>query len=292
MRSALIVWSVAALPALPDNRYTRGSEPSFLSYWKILPLRHLTPPPDIEQTVSRRSEPSSRNSLMGEHPHPWTLLHVQVELSRHRRSKQRRQFELLGATTQLSPGQLFCHPYLPSRKCRGSLDQTFVAVSVISPNTVRLTFALALYIGFLTRLSQPLGPADIFSAGCRPSQTTHFTMSFLTKVSNVNFEGWCFIFRLFPNLRPKLNDYHLLCTTKLTLQHKTVVKFHGVYASRWRSLAFAPVQCVQGVHVRDSRDLVTPFMQVVNKTTRHFATLRELQLFPPFTSSQLPWKGV
>ena len=96
--------SVAALPALSDNRYTRGSEPSFLSYWKILPLRHLTPPPDIEQTVSRRSEPSSRNSLMGEHPHPWTLLHVQVELSRHRRSKQRRQFELLGATTQLSPG--------------------------------------------------------------------------------------------------------------------------------------------------------------------------------------------
>ena len=33
---------------------------------------------DIEQTVSRRFEPSSRSLLMGEHPHPWPLLHGQV----------------------------------------------------------------------------------------------------------------------------------------------------------------------------------------------------------------------
>src|SRR3989338_4447708 len=63
----------------------------------------LTPLPDIEQTVSRRSEPSSRSLLMGEHPHPWLLLHSQVRKSRRRCSKPRRRFELLGATTLLSP---------------------------------------------------------------------------------------------------------------------------------------------------------------------------------------------
>jgi len=40
---------------------------------------------------------------MGEHPHPWTLLHVQVRKSRHRCSKPRRRCELSGATTLLSP---------------------------------------------------------------------------------------------------------------------------------------------------------------------------------------------
>ena len=84
-------------------------------------------------------------------------------------------------------------------RIRGSLDQTFVAEFLIIRNTVRLTFALALYIGFLTRLSQPLGPADIFSAGCRPSETTRLTMSSISRISNINFEGWCLIFRLRSN---------------------------------------------------------------------------------------------
>jgi len=74
---------------------TRGLERQFLSYFDILPLRHRTHLVDIEQTVSQRSEPSSRSALMGEHPHPWLLMHSQVALSRHRWSKQHRRFELL-----------------------------------------------------------------------------------------------------------------------------------------------------------------------------------------------------
>src|SRR3989338_8000632 len=62
-----------------------------------------TPLADIEQTVSQRFEPSSRSLLMGEHPPPWLLLHSQVRKSRRRCSKPRRRFELLGATTLLSP---------------------------------------------------------------------------------------------------------------------------------------------------------------------------------------------
>ncbi|MEY4454733.1 MAG: hypothetical protein RIQ45_256, partial [Actinomycetota bacterium] len=37
---------------------------------------------DRDRTVSRRSEPSSRASLMGEQPNPWDLLQPQDETSR------------------------------------------------------------------------------------------------------------------------------------------------------------------------------------------------------------------
>jgi len=38
------------------------------------PLKFLTPTVDRDRTVSRRSEPSSRATLMGEQPNPWDLL--------------------------------------------------------------------------------------------------------------------------------------------------------------------------------------------------------------------------
>jgi len=54
--------------------------------------------------TSKRSEPSSRNSLIGEQPNPWDLLQPQDELSRHRGAELRRRYELLGGTSLLSPG--------------------------------------------------------------------------------------------------------------------------------------------------------------------------------------------
>ena len=72
------------------------------------------------------------------------------------------------------------------------------------------------------------------------------------------------------------NSSRILYTTKLTSQQQATVKFHGVFTSHWRSLAFAPEWNVQRILIRDSGDLVTPFMQAVIKTARHFATLREL----------------
>ena len=53
-------------------------------------------PVDIKQTASQRSEPSSWSLLIGEHPHPWLLLHNQDRKSRHRCSKPRRRSVLLG----------------------------------------------------------------------------------------------------------------------------------------------------------------------------------------------------
>ena len=51
------------------------------------PLKFLTPAVDRDRTVSRRSEPSSRATLMGEQPNPWDLLQPQDVTSRHRGAK-------------------------------------------------------------------------------------------------------------------------------------------------------------------------------------------------------------
>ena len=68
------------------------------------PLKFPTPTADRDRTVSRRSEPSSRTSLMGEQPNPWALLQPQDETSRHRGAKHPRRCGLLGGISLLSPG--------------------------------------------------------------------------------------------------------------------------------------------------------------------------------------------
>ena len=54
--------------------------------------------------TTKRSEPSSRNFLIGEQPNPWELLHPQDILSRHRGAELHRRYGRLGATSLLSPG--------------------------------------------------------------------------------------------------------------------------------------------------------------------------------------------
>ena len=70
------------------------------------PLKSPTPTADRDQTVSRRSEPSSRTSLNGEQPYPWDLLQPQDEMSRHRGAKRCRRYGLLGIISLLSPAYL------------------------------------------------------------------------------------------------------------------------------------------------------------------------------------------
>ena len=70
------------------------------------PLKFLAPTVDRDRTVSRRSEPSSRATLMGEQPNPWDLLQPQDVTSRHRGAKPPRRCELLGGISLLSPAYL------------------------------------------------------------------------------------------------------------------------------------------------------------------------------------------
>ena len=69
-------------------------------------LKRPTVTPDRDRPVSRRSEPSSRTTLMGEQPNPWDLLQPQDVMSRHRGAKPRRRYGRLGAISLLSPEYL------------------------------------------------------------------------------------------------------------------------------------------------------------------------------------------
>ena len=80
------------------------------------PLKFPTPTTDRDRTVSRRSEPSSRASLMGEQPNPWDLLQPQDETSRHRGAKPLRRCELLGVISLLSPEYLLSFERRPIHK--------------------------------------------------------------------------------------------------------------------------------------------------------------------------------
>ena len=70
------------------------------------PRKSPTPTTDRDRTVSRRSEPSSRATLIGEQPNPWDLLQPQDVTSRHRGAKPPRRCELLGEISLLSPAYL------------------------------------------------------------------------------------------------------------------------------------------------------------------------------------------
>ena len=94
----------------PAARPTRSSRTS------VSPRPDSTPATDRDRTVSRRSEPSSRATLMGEQPNPWDLLQPQDVTSRHRGAKPLRRYELLGAISLLSPEYLLSFERRPSHK--------------------------------------------------------------------------------------------------------------------------------------------------------------------------------
>ncbi len=65
-------------------------------------LNLLAPTTGRDRTVLRRSEPSSRATLIGEQPNPWDLLQPQDVTNRHRGAKPPRRYELLGEISLLS----------------------------------------------------------------------------------------------------------------------------------------------------------------------------------------------
>ena len=150
---------------------------------------------------------------------------------------------------------------------RGSLGLAFASDLNLVIKSVRLTFALALYRGFLTLLSQPLGTVDIVSTVCHPSQTIHKLLSQFPG-EQCRPEKVVFHYR---RLSCDWLSFHLRYIIRPAPQQHATVKFHGVFASHWKSLASAPGGSIRRILGRDSGDLVTPLMQVVNQTTRYYA---------------------
>ena len=115
MPSAFIL-SAFRFPAVPLARQLlhQGCVHSGPLVLGAAPLMCPAPTMDRDRTVSRRSEPSSRATLIGEQPNPWDLLQPQDVTSRHRGTKPLRRFELLGAISLLSPEYLLSFERWPN----------------------------------------------------------------------------------------------------------------------------------------------------------------------------------
>ena len=107
MLSALILtrrgYPAVHLAVQPVNRRSVQHGPLVLV---SEPRKFPAPTADRDRTVSRRSEPSSRATLIGEQPNPWDLLQPRDVTSRHRGAKPLRRYELLGGISLLSPEYL------------------------------------------------------------------------------------------------------------------------------------------------------------------------------------------
>jgi hypothetical protein len=79
-----------------ENGHTHSSHTSSRLF------NFYTPIVDRDQTVSRRSKPSSRTFLNVEQTYPWISLHIQDKMSRHRGAKRFRQLGLLRIISLLS----------------------------------------------------------------------------------------------------------------------------------------------------------------------------------------------
>ena len=103
MLSAVIL-SRHSYPAVPLARQPvhQGSVlPNPLVLWKH-PRNIPTPTADRDRPGSRRSEPSSRTTLIGEQPNPWDRLQPQDVMGRHRGAKPPRRCERSGEISLLS----------------------------------------------------------------------------------------------------------------------------------------------------------------------------------------------
>ena len=103
-----VISSGLSYPAVPLARqpvHQRSVHPGPLVLGAA-PRKSRTPTADRDRTVSRRSKPSSRTTLIGEQPNPWDLLQPQDVMSRHRGAKPPRRCGLLGEISLLSPAYL------------------------------------------------------------------------------------------------------------------------------------------------------------------------------------------
>ena len=99
-----VISSGHSYPAVPLARqpvHRRSVHPGPLVLGAA-PRKSRTPTADRDRTVSRRSKPSSRTTLIGEQPNPWDLLQPQDVMSRHRGAKLCRRCGRLGKISLLS----------------------------------------------------------------------------------------------------------------------------------------------------------------------------------------------
>ena len=146
------------------------------------PRKTPAPTIDRDRTVSRRSEPSSRATLMGEQPNPWDLLQPQDVTSRHRGAKPPRRYELLGGISLLSPEYLLS---FERRTFHTEPPDHFAPVSCLlgmSPSQSSTLMPMHSIRPVTNRPEGTFGSLRYAFGGDHPSQTTHQTMSAYIRV--------------------------------------------------------------------------------------------------------------
>ena len=131
---------------------------------------------DRDQTDSRRFEPSSRATLIGEQPNPWDLLQPQDVTSRHRGAKPSRRCELLGRISLLSPAYLYPMSDGPSMRNHRITISYFRTCSACRPHSQAFLCYCALRT-VTKRTEKTFESLRYTFGGDHPSQTTHQTMS-------------------------------------------------------------------------------------------------------------------
>ena len=178
MLSALILTErgYPAVQLAPQPVYQRFVRPGPLVLRSVL-LKLLTPTTDRDRTVSRRSEPSSRATLIGEQPNPWNLLQPQDVTSRHRGAKPPRRYELLGGISLLSPEYLLS---FERRSFHTRPPDHYILVSYLLGMSASQSSALMLLHSVRPVTNRPEGTFESLRysfGGDHPSQTTHQTVS-------------------------------------------------------------------------------------------------------------------
>ena len=116
--------------------------------------------------------------------------------------------------------------------------------------------------------------------GSRPSQTDPQALSpTLLKGIGVRIlvnKEWCFTLRLSKNQSPCFKVSHLRYALVTRTQYQLTVKVHRVFPSYCGHAASSPQLQFRRDPLRDSRSLVTRFVQVGTYPTRNFATLGPL----------------
>ena len=141
------------------------------------PRKTPAPTIDRDRTVSRRSEPSSRATLMGEQPNPWDLLQPRDVTSRHRGAKPPRRYELLGGISLLSPEYLLS---FERRSFHTHPPDHYAPVSCLLGMSASQSSALMPLHSVRPVTNRPegtFGSLRYAFGGDHPSQTTHHAMS-------------------------------------------------------------------------------------------------------------------
>ena len=178
MLSALILtrrgYPAVHLAVQPANR--RSVQPGPLVLVSE-PRKSPAPTTDRDRTVSRRSEPSSRATLLGEQPNPWDLLQPRDVTSRHRGAKPLRRSELLGGISLLSPEYLLS---FERRTFHAAPPDHYAPVSCLLGMSASQSSALMPLHSLRPVTNRPegtFGSLRYAFGGDHPSQTTHQAVS-------------------------------------------------------------------------------------------------------------------